>query len=225
MNNIIEIENLNILTQGNHIVKNFSLNIKKGEWISLKGPSGSGKSTVLKHFAQLNNPALEVTGSYKFEEKDIMTYDPVEIRKQISYCSQNPSLFDETVRENLEFPFKIRMQKFDENLAIKYLREVNLSDSFLNEKISVLSGGERQRIALIRNLLITPKVILLDEISSSLDTDTRNVVWDWIKNYQKENKTTIIMVTHIDEEHQMADKTIEVEKILNKNSNGDGKNE
>lgn len=210
MNKIIDINQLNISTDSQKVINNFDLSIDKGEWIGLQGPSGSGKSTILKYMAQLLDPSLTITGEYKFKGKNILDYEPTNIRQKISYCFQSPSLFGKTVYDNLSFPFEIRNQEFNHQLACEYLNKIGLNESYIAKDISTLSGGEKQRISLIRNLLIPPEIILLDEISSALDKKTRDRVWDWIEEYKKEQSVTIIMVTHLDEEYQLADRTINI---------------
>lgn len=210
MNKIIDINQLNISTDTQKIINNFDLSIDTGEWIGLKGPSGSGKSTILKYMAQLLDPSLTIAGEYHFKNKNIFDYEPTNIRKNISYCFQNPSLFDKTVYDNLSFPFEIRNKKFNHQLACDYLNRVGLNEDYIEKNISTLSGGEKQRISLIRNLLIPPEVILLDEISSALDKKTREIVWSWIKEYKNKHSVTIIMVTHLDEEYQLADRIFNI---------------
>ena len=118
-------------------------------------------------------------------------------------------LFGETVRDNLVFLFQIRKQKFDQEKAIKSLASVDLGTDFLTKKITELSGGEKQRVALIRNLMFKPQVLLLDEITTGLDKESKQIVHDLIQRVHK-NDTTIIQVTHDNDEIQQAEKIIEI---------------
>ena len=213
MTTIIKVDNLSIANERQAIIKQLSFEIQQGEFVSITGQSGSGKSTVLKFLAQLNDPTLKVSGSYQLLGKDVNDYSPIELRQIVSYFYQTPSLFGDTVRDNLAFPYEIRHEEFDEQRAIEMLNNVDLSHSFLDKNIKSLSGGERQRVALIRNLMYPSKVLLLDEISSALDFNTRQIIWSWLERYRQEHGATILMVSHLDEEHEMTDRKIEIVKL------------
>lgn len=213
MTTIIKVDNLSIANERQAIIKQLSFEIQQGEFVSITGQSGSGKSTVLKFLAQLNDPTLKVSGSYQLLGKDVNDYSPIELRQIVSYFYQTPSLFGDTVRDNLAFPYEIRHEEFDEQRAIEMLNNVDLPQSFLDKNIKSLSGGERQRVALIRNLMYPSKVLLLDEISSALDFNTRQIIWSWLEKYRQEHGATILMVSHLDEEHEMTDRKIEIVKL------------
>lgn len=213
MTTIIKVDNLSIANERQAIINQLSFEIQQGEFVSITGQSGSGKSTVLKFLAQLNDPTLKVSGSYQLLGKDVNDYSPIELRQIVSYFYQTPSLFGDTVRDNLAFPYEIRHEEFDEQRAIEMLNNVDLSQSFLDKNIKSLSGGERQRVALIRNLMYPSKVLLLDEISSALDFNTRQIIWSWLEKYRQEHGATILMVSHLDEEHEMTDRKIEIVKL------------
>lgn len=213
MTTIIKVDNLSIANERQAIINQLSFEIQQGEFVSITGQSGSGKSTVLKFLAQLNDPTLKVSGSYQLLGKDVNDYSPIELRQIVSYFYQTPSLFGDTVRDNLAFPYEIRHEEFDEQRAIEMLNNVDLSHSFLDKNIKSLSGGERQRVALIRNLMYPSKVLLLDEISSALDFNTRQIIWSWLERYRQEHGATILMVSHLDEEHEMTDRKIEIVKL------------
>lgn len=213
MTTIIKVDNLSIANERQAIINQLSFEIQQGEFVSITGQSGSGKSTVLKFLAQLNDPTLKVSGSYQLLGKDVNDYSPIELRQIVSYFYQTPSLFGDTVRENLAFPYEIRHEEFDEQRAIEMLNNVDLPQSFLDKNIKSLSGGERQRVALIRNLMYPSKVLLLDEISSALDFNTRQIIWSWLEKYRQEHGATILMVSHLDEEHEMTDRKIEIVKL------------
>lgn len=213
MTTIIKVDNLSIANERQAIINQLSFEIQQGEFVSITGQSGSGKSTVLKFLAQLNDPTLKVSGSYQLLGKDVNDYSPIELRQIVTYFYQTPSLFGDTVRDNLAFPYEIRHEEFDEQRAIEMLNNVDLSHSFLDKNIKSLSGGERQRVALIRNLMYPSKVLLLDEISSALDFNTRQIIWSWLERYRQEHGATILMVSHLDEEHEMTDRKIEIVKL------------
>lgn len=131
-------------------------------------------------------------------------------RREVSYCFQQPVLFGQTVQDNLQFPFTIRQLAFDQSKALKALESVHLAPTFLSKKITELSGGEKQRVALIRNLLFEPKVLLLDEISAGLDTETKAIVNKLLADYQAAGNT-LIEVTHDQSEIDAAQKILRIE--------------
>lgn len=205
---LLTIQDVSFSINQQTILQPLSLEIASGEVITLVGPSGSGKSTLLKIIASLLTPS---TGSILFNNQDISMLDPVNYRKEVSYCFQQPSLFGETVSDNLNFPFEIRKKALDETLIQSYLKQVDLPASFLSKKITELSGGEKQRIALIRNLLFPPQVLLLDEVTTGLDTDSKEIVQQLLKNSAQAG-TTLIQVTHDESEIAQAHRLITIDK-------------
>lgn len=210
---LIQINNLTIKTNTQTIISNLSFDVQPNEILTINGPSGSGKSTVLKYLAQLQSPALTTSGDYLFKGKNVEDIDPIELRQKVSYCFQAPTLFGETVRDNLQFSYDIRDMDFDEELAKDLLSHVQLPKSYLDKDITTLSGGEKQRVALIRNVQFRPDILLLDEVTSALDSDTRKIIWEWLNQYRKENNVTVIIVSHIKKEQQLADRIITLDKI------------
>ena len=185
------------------ILKGISFDIEKGACISIIGQSGSGKSTLLKLCADM----IPITsGNIYFNGKCYTSYNPIELRKKISYCLQTPELFGKSVCENLEFPFKIRKEKVNKQRIVKLLERFNIDESFLDKDIISLSGGEKQRISIIRNLLYTPDIILLDEATSALDLENAKVVEEYIKELN-DLGVTVLWITHSMEQS---------EKIFNK---------
>ncbi len=207
MSTIIELDGLSYKASDKVILSDIDLNVSKGDFLSITGPSGSGKSTLLKIVASLLSKS---SGSFYFEGKAIEEIDPVTYRKAVSYCFQSPVLFGETVSDNLSFPFKIRNVDFDKDRAEKMLASVGLEPIYLDKKITELSGGEKQRVALIRNIIFTPKVLLLDEVTSALDEDNRKIIWKWLHSIYDAGDLTILMVSHNQEEAQLAPHSIEI---------------
>ena len=162
---LLEIKNLNYSVDGNTVLKNINLSVNSGDFLTIIGPSGAGKSTLLKIIASLLTPT---SGSIEYEGKDISQYSPLEYRRQVSYCFQQPSLFGKTVRDNLIFPYQIRREEVNEEHLTELLDKVSLNQNFLKKNINSLSGGEKQRVALIRNLVFLPRILLLDEVPQDL---------------------------------------------------------
>lgn len=194
---IIRLENIGFNVSNRDILTNINFSVKEGQIVTITGPSGGGKSTLLKLIGLLNSPT---SGTIQYLGKNIFEYEPTEYRKEVSYFFQNAVLFDETVRDNLAFPAKIREIEFDESRAIEGLKLVQLPSTYLDKPIQELSGGEKQRVALIRNLMFPPKVLLMDEITSSLDKENRDIVVSFIHRLNKEENVTVLWITHNQDE-------------------------
>lgn len=174
------------------IIKDVNLSIERGDYLIITGPSGSGKSTLLKLMGDLISPT---SGQLIYEDKSYSDYEPTELRKKISYCLQRPVLFGETILENLEFPYKIRGLESDERRILELLAHFQLEQLDLEKEPQKLSGGEAQRISLIRTILVEPEVLLLDEVTSSLDHANQEIVHAAMDQLHQEGMT-IVEVTH-----------------------------
>ncbi|CCI86336.1 ABC transporter ATP-binding protein [Lactobacillus gigeriorum] len=205
---IIELNKVSYQVEDKQILKEIDLHVAEGQRITLTGPSGSGKSTILKLVSSLISPTQ---GQINFQGKDVAQLDPISYRRQVSYCFQQPSLFGTTVADNLRFPFELRDEPFNQQQAVELLWQVDLDESYLNKKIETLSGGEKQRVALIRNLLFPPKVLLLDEVTTGLDENSKAIVHKLIRNYHQEG-TTILEVTHDATELDLANYLITIKE-------------
>lgn len=181
------------------ILKSLDLTVASGEYVTLTGPSGSGKSTLLKLIASLLTPT---SGTIQVDNRQIETIAPSEYRKRVSYCFQQPTLFGETVADNLNFPFEIRQLPVDHDLILERLQQVGLTALYLTKQVTALSGGEKQRVALIRNLLFKPEVLLLDEVTTGLDAANKAIVDQLITDYNEIEGVTVISVTHDQQELQ-----------------------
>lgn len=204
---LLEITDLSFEVDGKKILKDMNLSLEKCDFLSITGPSGSGKSTLLKIVATILS---KTDGEIRYQGKPIESYEPTEYRKEVSYCFQSPVLFGETVQDNLAFPYLIRDVGFDEEKAAEYLKMVGLPDSYLGKSINSLSGGEKQRVALIRNVLFQPEILLLDEVTSALDEENRQIIWKWLQEMREKTDMTILMISHNDKEAALADKQIHI---------------
>lgn len=204
---IIRLEQVRFQPQKTTILEDITFSVAQGDYVAISGPSGGGKSTLLKVIATLLTPTQ---GEIYFEEKAQREYPVIEYRRQVSYCFQQPQLFGETVADNLRFPFEIRQQEFDPVAVSSLLRQVDLPEHFLDKSILELSGGERQRVALIRNLLFLPKVLLLDEVTVGLDEESKQIVQQLIRDVH-EKGVTILQVSHDEEDLHQAKREIKIE--------------
>ena len=209
---LLEFQTVSLVNGGKTILDNISVNIDAGDFIAIIGRSGSGKSTFLKLCSHLVSPT---SGKILYKGKDMLEYRATELRKKIAYCFQIPYLFGDSVMDNLNFPFSIRNMKPDQKRINELFSLFNMPPDFLSRDVKNLSGGEKQRIALIRTLLFKPEVLLLDEITSALDTDNMQIVENAIVSLNKE-AITILWITHNPKQsRRLANKllTIEAGKI------------
>jgi ABC-type bacteriocin/lantibiotic exporter with double-glycine peptidase domain len=192
----ISIKNLNY----KNILRNVSLDVNQGEFLTIAGASGAGKSTLLRNLVGLYKPE---NGSIKIggvENDKIKKYGEDSIYSVISYCNQNPQIFSgKTLRENLLLWSKEGAKGSDDENIKKVLRDLNL-DGFadrLDEEIKHFSGGEKVRIGVARTLIKGAKIMLLDEPTASLDSQSSTEVRKALEKIRAEYpETTIICVTH-----------------------------
>lgn len=189
---LLEFQNVFYRQENQDILKDVSVSIDPGDYISIVGPSGSGKSTFLKLCCHLISPTQ---GMIRYKGKSIMEYDPMEFRRNVAYCFQTPYLFGQRVIDNISFPYSIRNQKVDFNRVEELFSLFSLDKNYLQKEIQNLSGGEKQRIALIRTLLFNPEILLLDEGTSALDVDNTFIVENVIRSFNQKG-TTILWITH-----------------------------
>ena len=179
-------------------IDHLNLEVNKGEFFTFLGPSGCGKTTTLRSLAGFITPTK---GKITVTDEDI-TYKPIEKRK-IGMVFQSYALFPTmTVEENITFGLK--ENKWDKDLIPKRTAEVakmvNLNDEQLKKNVSELSGGQQQRVAIARALALNPEIIVLDEPLSNLDAKLRKSLRVELKKIQKASGTTMIYVTHDQEE-------------------------
>ncbi|MEI2266985.1 iron efflux ABC transporter ATP-binding subunit FetA [Erwinia sp. CGal63] len=208
---LLDVQNVGYSQQGVELLTPVSFQLNAGEQLCLTGPSGSGKSTLLKIIASLLEPT---SGALRFQGDAVARLRPERYRLQVSYCFQTPTLFGETVRDNLAFPWRIREKKADATLMRRWLERVRLPGEILDKPVGQLSGGEKQRIALLRNLQFPPTVLLLDEVTSALDEENKRVIADLIKETASEQSTAIIWITHDTAEISRASRLLTLEKPL-----------
>lgn len=177
---------------------------------AILGSSGGGKTTFLK---LLNNMITADQGTVIYRGKEIESYDPVSLRREVVMLPQDPKIFKGTIKDNFIKTEKITNNGNSKSLNYnELLQKVSLTQN-LDDAADNLSGGEKQRLALARVMLLEPKVLLLDEPSSSLDKKTEEKIIKMVVDYVRKNDRTLIMVTHSPEiAEKFADKIINIEK-------------
>lgn len=189
-------------------VNNISLEVSQGEFASIVGRSGSGKSTLLSLLGALDKPTA---GSIEVDDQDITKLrdkDLIKYRCQtIGFVFQSYNLVPNlTALENVMLPMEFagvsKTQR--KTRAAKLLDQVGLTADKQQRKPTRLSGGEQQRVAIARALANQPKLILADEPTGNLDSQTGEMIFKLLHDLAQSEKTTIIVVTH---DHAIAGKT------------------
>ena len=199
---IIDIQNISRCFQVGkteiNAVKNISFNVNKNEYVALMGASGSGKSTLMNMLGCLDSPT---SGKYFLNSKDVGALEDnklAEIRnKEIGFIFQTFNLLPRsTALENVMLPLIYAGVARNEREAksINMLKSVGLADR-IHHKPNELSGGQRQRVAIARALINKPSIILADEPTGNLDSETSNDIMNLFSNIHQEGNT-IIIVTH-----------------------------
>ena len=209
---IVEFKNVSrVYTSGDHELKaldNVDMSLEEGKFVVILGPSGAGKSTLLNLLGGLDSPT---SGKIIVEGKDISTLSNNELAEYraatvgfvFQFYNLVPTL---TVHENVALVKEIAPNALS---ATKMLEEVGLSDHLKNFP-SELSGGEQQRVSIARALAKNPKILLCDEPTGALDSETGVLVLKLLLKMAREYGKTIVIVTHNQNIAKMADEVIRV---------------
>lgn len=178
-------------------VKDVSLSIREGEFMTFLGPSGSGKSTTLYILAGFQDPTA---GDILLNGKSLL--DTPSHKRNIGMVFQRYTLFPHlTVGENVAFPLRIRrLAKAEIDQRVKAALKLVRLEGFEDRKPALMSGGQQQRVALARALVYRPPVLLMDEPLSALDKKLREEIQFEIRRIHQETGVTILYVTHDQEE-------------------------
>jgi putative ABC transport system ATP-binding protein len=220
---LIELQNIHkkyqLGLQEVEALKGISLKIEKGEFVSIAGPSGSGKSTILNILGLIDMPnsgTIFMNDERVFSEKEQQYYIKTgklsksadgkicKIRKNnIGFIFQNFNLLPVlNVYENIEYPLHLggstakSMSKSEKKDWIMYLIEKVGLEKWMNHKPSELSGGQRQRVAIARSLVTKAPLILADEPTANLDSNTGNQILSLLQEINRDLNTTFIFSTH-----------------------------
>ena len=193
----LEICNLTKVYDHKTVLDDVSFTVNDGEFLSILGPSGCGKTTLLKILIGIETPT---SGKVLKKGVEITKLDPS--KREMGMVFQNYALFPNmTVLKNVMYALNIKYKNKEKakEESIKILELVNMSEH-LNKYPHELSGGQQQRVAIARTLSLNPDIILFDEPMSALDADNRLGLRKELKKIQKEFKTTMIYITHDQEE-------------------------
>jgi len=217
---VIELKNINKIYKTKaeeiHILKNVNLSFSKGDFVSIQGKSGSGKTTLLNILGLLDIP----TNGEMFIDDKIRNYRNEKIKNKIrnekmGFVFQFHYLLNEfTALENVMMPAFINKnfnKKELKDRAMELLEMVGLGERVKHKPLE-LSGGEKQRVAIARAMVNNPEIILADEPTGNLDTETSLVINNLFKKINEEKKQSIIIVTHSLELANMAEYKYKIEK-------------
>jgi putative ABC transport system ATP-binding protein len=174
------------------ILDQLTFTIPKNKITTIIGPSGAGKSSLLMLLNRLEEP---LSGTIYFKDKPISSFPIPELRREIGLVFQSPYLFDGTVEDNLKYGPSLH-DIWDPEEGVRLLELVDLPKSYLDRKVDDLSGGEKQRIALARTLANKPNLLLLDEVTSSLDVRTTELIETMLLRIKEKRHIPFVMVTH-----------------------------
>ena len=193
----LEIKKINKSYDGKKVLNDISFSVKKGEFLAILGLSGCGKTTLLRILIGLEK---QDSGEIIKDGKEISELSPD--NRGMGIIFQNYALFPNmTVLENVEYALKLKTKSKEKarKAALDTLEQLGLEEH-LNKKPNHLSGGQQQRVAIARTLALNPDIILLDEPISALDVTNREIMKQELKAIQKQFNTTMVFITHEQEE-------------------------
>ncbi|MEK3889068.1 ABC transporter ATP-binding protein [Bacillus sp. FSL K6-3431] len=189
----IHFNEVNYSVDNIHILKGITGSFPQGKITTLVGPSGAGKTTLLKLCNGLKSPTA---GDIYISDKQISEYNPVELRHMVGIALQNAPMINGSVFKNLALPLELQGKQMSEKEAINFLVDVGLDEEILHRNIRDLSGGQRQKVSIARTLVNRPQILLLDEITSSLDKASLNEIEELIVKINQKYEVSIIWITH-----------------------------
>lgn len=213
---ILEVKNLSkTYGKGDTMVKaldNVSFSVEQGEFVAIIGPSGSGKSTMLHILGGVDTPT---SGQVIINNTDISTLNETALaifrRRQIGLIYQFYNLIPIlTVEENLTLPLLLDGRKPDKRITDSLIEKLGLSKR-LTHLPSQLSGGQQQRVSIGRALVNNPALLLADEPTGNLDSEHSREIMTLLRKFNKEQKQTVIIITHDEKIALAADRVISIE--------------
>ena len=224
---IVSTIDLNLSYGKHHVLHDVTMDIEKNEITALIGPSGCGKSTFLKTLNRMNDlvPGCKISGEVLFDGTDIYSrkVDAAALRKKVGMVFQKANPFPASIYDNIAYAPKYHgvhgRKKLDEIVETS-LRKAALWDEVkdrLKKSALGMSGGQQQRVGVARALVVDPKIIFADEPTGALDSHTSQDVMRLMQRLVREQKRTLVMVTHDRSQAEYADRVLEIidGKIVN----------
>lgn len=191
----VELERVNLVIDGRPVLKEVSVKVDAGTRVAIIGPTAAGKTQVLYLLAGLIAPT---SGRVTYDGRDLHEYDPATLHQQVGFVFQDPTLFNLTMRENIAFsggvPDEALKRAIDTAALTAFVEKLPSGlDTIVSERGTSLSGGQKQRIMLARALALAPRVLLLDDFTARVDTNTERAILENVRrNYPD---LTLISVT------------------------------
>lgn len=189
----IQLEDILYKVDETPILTGITGSFAEGAITTLVGPSGAGKTTLLKLCNGLLSPD---EGRMTVLGKAIGDYEPTDLRRTVGMALQQAPMIPGTVYDNLNLPAVLKGETLREEEAGRLLQDVGLGPEYLKREADELSGGQQQKVSVARTLVNRPRILLLDEITSSLDRTSVKEVEELIQSINKKYKVTIIWITH-----------------------------
>ena len=211
---MIKVKNLSKSFNNQLVLNNISIEIKKGDFISIVGPSGAGKTTFLNILGTIDEYDKNPKTFILFNNIDITNLDDDKLssfrNKEIGFIFQFHQLLPElTAQENILLPSMIgkrcEKESLDNLMKLSSILEIN---HILNKKPEFISGGEKQRVAVARALINSPSILLADEPTGNLDSKNAEKIQKLFKKINKELNVTVVLVTHNKAFSKIADKCL-----------------
>ena len=196
-----------VFPDGTVAVDDFSLSVRKGEFVAFLGPSGCGKTTTLKMIGGFEEPS---SGTISIAGQSVLGVPPE--RRKTGMVFQNYALFPHmNVRDNIGYGLKLRgLSRQERHAKVQRLLDLLGLDDVADRSVDQLSGGQRQRVAVARSVAVEPDVLLLDEPLGALDANLRTRMQRELKRIQKQLGITFVFVTHAQSEAMAMADTIVV---------------
>lgn len=200
--NVLEVTALNKVYPGKvntQALTDIHLSMEQGEFVGIMGPSGSGKTTLLNMVSTIDQPSsglVKIGGSNPFlmNKKELALFR----RRQLGFVFQDFNLLETlTVAENIVLPLTLDNRKIAEmdSLLLKVATRLNIKD-ILHKRTYEISGGQRQRTAIARAMITSPAMILADEPTGALDSQSSRIVMESLEDINRKEGTTLMLVTH-----------------------------
>ncbi|MHA6534329.1 ABC transporter ATP-binding protein [Paenibacillus sp. BAC0078] len=200
--NVLEVTALNKVYPGKvhtQALTDIHLSIEQGEFVGIMGPSGSGKTTLLNMVSTIDQPSsgeVKIGGRnpYLMNKKELALFR----RRQLGFVFQDFNLLETlTVAENIVLPLTLDNRKLAEMDALlqKVASRLNITD-ILNKRTYEISGGQRQRTAIARAIITQPAILLADEPTGALDSNSSRIVMESLEDINRKEGTTLMLVTH-----------------------------
>ena len=203
---ILEVKNINKSYSNLKALDSVSFSIDEGQYVAIIGPNGSGKSTLMQILTGLFLPDSGEVNIFNLGLKKNLTF----ILSKMGIVFQQPTMDGElSIYANLKFHSQLHgMSHSLANSRIKELVEKFELKEHLNKQAKNLSGGLKRRLEIVRSILHNPKILILDEATSGLDPESRKNILTYITDLNKNEKLTIISITHL------KDETLDVDQVI-----------